>query len=141
MKRFLSIILTLAMLIAPVGAASCFAAGKTPEEVHMDFMRIMREQRLGKVRVIAALLDDGTMNAQLVYFGKDGRFLKSVGVDKEGYEDLKKEFENMNVLRRLRRLKLSVAHLVYESDAKGNSSINIYYLDSKGRIEYTEYED
>lgn len=129
------------MLIAPAGVISCFAAGETPEEIHMNLMRLMNEQELGKVRVIAVLLVDGTMNAQIAYFGRDEKFIKNVDVKEEDYKDLEKELLDMEVLRKLRGLNLHVAQIIYEGDVKGNSGVNIYYLDSNGRIKYTEYED
>ncbi len=141
MKRLLSIILALAMLIEPVGVIFCFAAGRTPEEVHMDLIRLMNEQELGKVRVIATLLIDGTMNIQIAYFDRDGRFIKNVDVKEEDYEDLEKEIQGAEVLGKLRGLNLSVAQIIYEVYVKGNSDVNIYYLDSIGRIKCTEYEN
>ena len=129
------------MLIAPVGVVSCFSAGRTPEEVHMDLIRLMNEQDLGKVRVIATLLINGTMNIQVAYFDRDGRFIKNVDVKEEDYEDLEKELQGAEVLEKLRGLNLSVAQIIYEVYVKGNSDVNIYYLDSIGRIKCTEYED
>ena len=126
------------MLIEPVGVIFCFAAGRTPEEVHMDLIRLMNEQELGKVRVIATLLIDGTMNIQIAYFDRDGRFIKNVDVKEEDYEDLEKEIQGAEVLGKLRGLNLSVAQIIYEVYVKGNSDVNIYYLDSIGRIKCTE---
>lgn len=139
MKRFLSAVLALIMLIAPMGAASCFASSEPPEEVKMFLLQGMRYQRWGKIRVTADLFDCGKIRAKASCFGEDGKILRTVLVKEEKHEYLKRVFHFMYILERLRKLNLDIAHFVYEIDNKGNSSMSIYYLDSQGVIRDIQY--
>lgn len=135
MKKVLSLVLALVMLIAPVGAVSCFANGGSEDEL-MSIIELMKEQQLGKVKIIATMFIDGRLDVGIVCLGRDGRFLKSVNAGENGYRYFKRKFEYLKVLDKMKEHKLDLAQIVYENDDDGNSYLRIFYLDKKGNFKY-----
>lgn len=138
MKKVISVVLVLLILISPIGVVSKVGACNTQKNSKIEIIRCMRAQRLSKVRIIATLLIDGTMSVSLAYFDEYGRFLNFTNANYEVYEFLKKEFSKMKVLYKLKILNLDIVQVIYEIDNEGDLSVNIYYLDFVGRIKYTE---
>ena len=69
MKKFLSAVLALSILIMPVGAISSFADGILEGELS-PLIRFIKEQQSEKLKIIATMFIDGTLDVGIVYLGK-----------------------------------------------------------------------
>lgn len=133
MKKFLSVIFALAMLIAPVGVTSCFAYGSSQEFIK-SLAELVVEQDCESVKIIATMFADGTLDVGIIFLGKDGRYLKSIDAHRKDYNFFAKSFKDLGSLYKMQIYGLYMAQIIYQYHIKGDSSINIFYMDAKGNF-------
>lgn len=133
MKKALSALLALVILIAPVGSMSCFADAVSEGELG-SLVKLMKEQQSGRLKVIATMFIDGTLDVGIVYLGKDGRFLKNISADRDLYRHFRRKFEFLGILDKMKRHNLEITQMIYENDGEGSLYMRIFYLDAEGRF-------
>ena len=131
MKKFLSVILMLTMLIAPVGAVSCFADGEKDVKSAFD---IMREGNVSKFQADIVLLKDGRYLAQMSLFGEDGQYLGTEEANERAYKTVGKTLIELRLMEIIRTLGCDKVHIVFEKDLGGHYSINANFYDAEGII-------
>ncbi len=151
MKKFLSIILTLAMVILPVGAVSCFADEK--EFIGNDQYIMLQEiiSSLGLAELasedvntmeIIADMDQSSYTARACFFAKDGRLLKIQKL-REGsfvYEEIK-EYIEVNYFTSLDTIgiyKCSKVNLSFFIGTNGHKDIGILTVRAYDEAHYNE---
>ena len=132
MKKFLSAVLALSILIMPVGAISSFADGILEGELR-PLIRFMKEKHLGKIKVIATMFIDGTFDVGIVFLGEDGRFLENISADRDLYRHFRKKFEFLGILDKMRLYNLNTTQMVYEIDGQ-DCLTRIFYLGAEGQF-------
>ena len=138
MKRFLSAVLALIMLIAPMGAASCFADGGKYNKLFFD---TMRELKLGKTRSIVVLMEDGRYFSEVDLFGEDGSYIGTQESTEQSYRILGPTLIEFGFQELIRFLGCSKAHLICDNDVKGFYSVVINFYNSDGTIVKTIKKD
>ncbi len=132
MKKFLSAVLALSILIMPVGVISSFADGILEGELS-PLIRFIKEQQSEKLKIIATMFIDGTLDVGIVYLGKDGRFLENISADRDLYRNFRRRFEFLGTLNKMRRNRLIATQMVYEVDGK-DCFIRTFYLGAEGQF-------
>ena len=132
MKKFLSAVLALSILIMPVGVISSFADGILEGELS-PLIRFIKEQQSEKLKIIATMFIDGTLDVGIVYLGKDGRFLENISADRDLYRNFRRRFEFLGTLNKMRRNGLIATQMVYEVDGK-DCFIRTFYLGAEGQF-------
>lgn len=116
MKKVLSIILVLSMLIMPVKMSFCFADGarKDTSQSFEDVLRIMKSRGLVKIVTVVNVDDKGNFTIRLDFWGQKKRFLGAhvLSKDNKMYERFEKQIENNHVRETMKSLNCSRALLV-----------------------------
>ena len=76
MKKFLSVILTLAMLVAPIGVMSCFADGGIDTKATVD----LENADLDTILINVILDIAGRYKANFEFFGEGQKFLRTINI-------------------------------------------------------------
>lgn len=132
MKKFLSIILALAILIAPVGAVSSFADGRQGSyELTVDTMKLLG---IAKSQIITDVADDGSLSAKACFWGSDGSLIAEQLLMDRHYVVIEEKITELKILTSMRKLKCCRARIVFEVAEEDFSSIHAYFYNAQGTL-------
>ena len=103
MKKFLPVILALAMLVVPVRAVSYVADGG----LGYKLLETMKRTGATKVQAVVTLDKEGTYMSRFALFGKRNQFLTAKPCPKEAYMGIEKIIDQNHVLQEVRDLNCS----------------------------------
>ena len=112
MKKFLSVILMLTMLIAPVGAASSFTAGASKYDFVNDLNNANFDIIFAKIKVNAT----GAYNAKISFYGREDELITEIVFTEADHSALiENTLEDFNIYDRMRSFDAPKAELLIES--------------------------
>lgn len=128
MKKFLSVILALAMLVAPIGVMSSFADGGKYAEAFSDLDNAILEA----VSISAFLNEHGRYNVSFDFFSQGEQFLRTIdapeGMNFELIDDVLEKFK---VKEEMIKTGSSKALIMVKIQVGGRSRVVIYLFNFK----------
>lgn len=131
MKKFLSVVLLLAMLIMSVGAMPCFADGELGAGNH--FSGSMK-RRMEKAQIIAEVKKDGTFVLRMLCFKKQGLLFGVYEAPGSIYPSFAKKLSGLKILNKIKEWKCDKALVIFGDDAKSHDYVLATFYDAYGRI-------
>lgn len=130
MKKFLSAVLALAILIVPVGALSSFAAGGSDGSLG-SMLRLMGVQ---KVKTVIIVDKEGNYTTRLELFGKSGKSLGSEPWPEMTNPVIEAKLAEMRILQTIRDLKCDKAVITFEGDDSNFQFLHENFYNLKGEL-------
>ncbi len=132
MKKFLSALLTLSMLIVPVGAISSFAddgQGST-----FNFGEVMKACNIDMMQVIADVNKDGKFVLHSRCFANKGHSLEIIEIPKGYYSYFAKKLNDLKILDIIKKFECSMARVIFERSAEAEGSVHAIIYNAQGKI-------
>lgn len=134
MKKFLSVILALAMLVVPVGAMSCFADGG----LGSGLLATMEKIGATKIQTVIILDKDGIYMTRYALFGKKDKFLRAQPCSAEAHMAIENVIDQTDVLQKINDLRCDKASLIFNGDINGFYFLQISFYNSKNELVKSE---
>lgn len=126
MKKFLSIILALAMLVSPIGAMSGFADKIQDDRLKKELKRVRKKG----VKTVIELDKYGRYMVECSLLKKGGKWIRKNELSKNMYAELEYIFGQTRVLQTISSLKCVRAIIVLEGNAGDFQFLRINFYDS-----------
>ena len=134
MKKFLSVILALAVLLVPMGATSSFADGGLGHEL----LATMKQIGAAKIQMIITLDKDGIYTTRFALFGKKNQFLRAQPCPDVAHMSIENALDQTHVLQDIIDLKCDKAFIIFDGDINGFRFLQISFYNSKGELVKSE---
>ena len=131
MKKFLSAVLALAMLVVPIGSISCFADGGRDVEALVD----LENADLDTILISIVFNIDGRYKANFDFFGNGQKFLRMINIP-EGMrlEIIDNMLDQLKVKEKMIETGSCKALITIESHVKGCRHTILTFFNSEDRI-------
>lgn len=139
MKKFLSIILMLTMLIAPVGAVSCFADGGQGSNA----VFVQRVEQMPDVAIQASIVVDenGNYDGNLDFLGEERTYLGSISLselpelfNEESIPMIDSLLKDLKIPTLIRVFGCCRAHVIFKLGTKKSVPISVYFYNVQGTL-------